>query len=221
LAISLRDARERNAAWLHSTAASPSHPSTSGSGGSITHTDPRTYIQTIEKQLSHLRLELSDAYRSRASSQEKQLQLGDRLRERDDECRALRDELREGREREAGGKKRERDWEERYRVREGDVQVSVGFCSFRFFPFSRSFALSLFRSSTLSYFSLHPSSSFPLLPLFFFSSCQLPLSRSLSPPLLLLLLLFTHIPSSPLSAEPKSNPPSAHSTSKTSSSPCT
>lgn len=85
----------------------------------------RSYIVTLERQLSHLRAELSDAYRSRSTSQDKQLRLTDTLRERDDEVRALKDEMRSMKERTERMSKREREHEERWKIKENDVQVSV------------------------------------------------------------------------------------------------
>lgn len=84
----------------------------------------RSYIVTLERQLSHLRAELSDAYRSRSASQDKQLRLTDTLRERDDEIRALKDEMRSIKERNERMSKREREHEEKWKVKEVDVQVS-------------------------------------------------------------------------------------------------
>jgi chromosome segregation ATPase len=84
----------------------------------------KSYIITLEKQLSHLRAELSDAYRSRSTSQDKQLRLTDTLRERDDEVRALKDEVRVMRERAERMSKREREHEERWKIKDNDVQVS-------------------------------------------------------------------------------------------------
>jgi len=89
----------------------------------------KSYITTLEKQLSHLRAELSDAYRSRSTSQDKQLRLTDTLRERDDEVRALKDEVRVMRERAERMSRREREHEERRKIKDNDVQVGLGsFC---------------------------------------------------------------------------------------------
>lgn len=82
----------------------------------------KSYITTLEKQLSHLRVELSDAYRSRSATQDKQLGLTDTLRERDDEIRALRDELRLLQDRAERTTKRQREWEERLKIKEADAQ---------------------------------------------------------------------------------------------------
>jgi hypothetical protein len=71
-----------------------------------------------------LRAELSDAYRSRSASQDKQLRLSDTLRLRDDEIRVLKDEMRLMKERTERMSKREREHEEKWNVKENDVQVS-------------------------------------------------------------------------------------------------
>jgi hypothetical protein len=70
-----------------------------------------------------MRTELSTLYRTQAAAQNKQLQMADALRDRDEEVRGLREEVRELRDARDGGARRERNWEERWRMRDEDVKV--------------------------------------------------------------------------------------------------
>lgn len=71
-----------------------------------------------------LRNELSTLYRTQAASQNKQLQMADALRDRDEEVRGMREEVRLLREAKEAAIKRDREWEERWKYRTKDMEVS-------------------------------------------------------------------------------------------------
>jgi septation ring formation regulator EzrA len=83
----------------------------------------RSYITTLEKQLSSLRTELSDLYKSQSTSQARQLAMADTLRDRDEEVRRLSEEVRVVTESKERLLRRDREWEERWKMKEADVQV--------------------------------------------------------------------------------------------------
>ena len=72
-----------------------------------------------------LRNELSTLYRTQAASQNKQLQMADALRDRDEEVRGMREEVRLLREAKEASTKKEREWEERWRYRTKDMEVGL------------------------------------------------------------------------------------------------
>ena len=72
-----------------------------------------------------LRNELSTLYRTQAASQNKQLQMADALRDRDEEVRGMREEVRLLREAKEASAKKEREWEERWRYRTKDMEVGL------------------------------------------------------------------------------------------------
>ena len=72
-----------------------------------------------------LRNELSTLYRTQAASQNKQLQMADALRDRDEEVRGMREEVRLLREAKEAAIKRDREWEERWKDRTKDMEVSL------------------------------------------------------------------------------------------------
>ena len=75
-----------------------------------------------------LRNELSTLYRTQAASQNKQLQMADALRDRDEEVRGMREEVRLLREAKEAAIKRDREWEERWKYRTKDMEVSFEAC---------------------------------------------------------------------------------------------
>lgn len=64
-------------------------------------------------------------YRTQAASQNKQLQMADALRDRDEEVRGMREEVRLLREAKEAAIKRDREWEERWKYRTKDMEVSL------------------------------------------------------------------------------------------------
>ena len=72
-----------------------------------------------------LRNELSTLYRTQAASQNKQLQMADALRDRDEEVRGMREEVRLLRDAKEASIKKEREWEERWRYRTKDMEVGL------------------------------------------------------------------------------------------------
>ena len=72
-----------------------------------------------------LRNELSTLYRTQAASQNKQLQMADALRDRDEEVRGMREEVRLLRDAKEASTKKEREWEERWRYRTKDMEVRL------------------------------------------------------------------------------------------------
>jgi hypothetical protein len=80
-------------------------------------------IDHLETQMMTLRNELSTLYRTQAASQNKQLQMADALRDRDEEVRGMREEVRLLREAKEASAKKEREWEERWRYRTKDMEV--------------------------------------------------------------------------------------------------
>lgn len=72
-----------------------------------------------------LRNELSTLYRTQAASQNKQLQMADALRDRDEEVRGMREEVRLLRDAKETSTKKEREWEERWRYRTKDMEVRL------------------------------------------------------------------------------------------------
>lgn len=81
-------------------------------------------LQHLETQLSTLRNELSTLYRTQAASQNKQLQMADALRDRDEEVRGLREEVRLLRDSKDISGRKEREWDERWKYRTKDMEVS-------------------------------------------------------------------------------------------------
>jgi hypothetical protein len=81
-------------------------------------------IDHLETQMMTLRNELSTLYRTQAASQNKQLQMADALRDRDEEVRGMREEVRLLREAKEAAIKRDREWEERWKYRTKDMEVS-------------------------------------------------------------------------------------------------
>lgn len=87
------------------------------------HISPsRAYLQSLEKQLSHLRLELTQAYRSRSLSQSAQLDLTSTLRKREDALTQLSAQAASLDLSLSKSTQKNREWEERYKARESDVQ---------------------------------------------------------------------------------------------------
>ncbi|KAK8845570.1 hypothetical protein IAR55_006285 [Kwoniella newhampshirensis] len=111
LAKTARELKIRNKALLKS-----------GGGGGEGST-PSSFITHLDAQLTSMRSELSQAYRSQAASQNKQLQMADSLRDRDEDVRGLKEEVRELRDQRDASYRKERDWEERWKVRTKDLEA--------------------------------------------------------------------------------------------------
>ncbi|WWD22520.1 hypothetical protein CI109_107013 [Kwoniella shandongensis] len=111
LAKHARELKIRNRALLRS-----------GGGGGEGST-PSPLLAHLDAQLTSIRSELSQVYRSQAASQNKQLQMADSLRDRDEEVRGLREEARELRDQRDNAYRKERDWEERWKVRTKDMEA--------------------------------------------------------------------------------------------------
>ncbi|EIW73360.1 hypothetical protein TREMEDRAFT_26249, partial [Tremella mesenterica DSM 1558] len=77
----------------------------------------------LDNQLTQLRAELSQVYRTQAASQNKQLSMADALRDRDEEVRGLREEVRDLREAKEAGTRREKEWDERWKLRTKDLEI--------------------------------------------------------------------------------------------------
>jgi hypothetical protein len=84
-----------------------------------------------------LRNELSTLYRTQAASQNKQLQMADALRDRDEEVRGMREEVRLLREAKEAAIKRDREWEERWKYRTKDMEVGLKTCTVLMVDFER------------------------------------------------------------------------------------
>ncbi|KAK4683720.1 hypothetical protein P7C73_g6510, partial [Tremellales sp. Uapishka_1] len=95
----------------------------SGGGAVGEGSTPSPLLAHLDSQLTHLRGELANLYRTQAASQNKQLSMADALRDRDEEVRGLREEVRELREIKDNGRRKEKEWEERWRMRENDLVV--------------------------------------------------------------------------------------------------
>ena len=84
---------------------------------------PSPLLAHLDAQLTTLRAELSQLYRTQAAAQNKQLSLSDALRDRDEEVRGLREEVRILREAKDGSSRREREWDEKLKMRNRDMEV--------------------------------------------------------------------------------------------------
>lgn len=112
LAKKARDLKSRNRALMNG-----------GAGTSGSAADGPSLIDHLETQMMTLRNELSTLYRTQAASQNKQLQMADALRDRDEEVRGMREEVRLLREAKEASAKKEREWEERWRYRTKDMET--------------------------------------------------------------------------------------------------
>lgn len=90
----------------------------------IVRSTPSPLVAHLDSQLTQLRAELSQLYRTQAASQNKQLSMADALRDRDEEVRGLREEVRELRDARDAAVRREREWDERWKLRTKDLEVS-------------------------------------------------------------------------------------------------
>ncbi|WVQ76177.1 hypothetical protein IAR50_005835 [Cryptococcus sp. DSM 104548] len=110
LARSARDLKARNRTLMKT-----------GGGGGIESDGSNPLLKHLDQELTSLRSEISELYRSQAASQNKQLASAELLRERDEEVMNLRDEMRNLRDARDRLERKDQEWEQRWKAREVDM----------------------------------------------------------------------------------------------------
>ncbi|ODN88078.1 hypothetical protein L198_06836 [Cryptococcus wingfieldii CBS 7118] len=110
LAKSARDLKTRNKTLMKTGG---------GGGGEADGSNP--LLKYLDQELTSLRSEISELYRSQAATQNKQLASAELLRERDEEVMNLRDEMRNLRDARDRLERKDQEWEQRWKAREVDM----------------------------------------------------------------------------------------------------